>query len=93
MSFNSSWALFPYSFTVKSKVAIADEFNPIEFFGKSCQVTEHKLIRQLRKWVKDSFEQKNVLSSQYISRLDRIAAYGAPVEYDKGKFKYNDFDL
>jgi hypothetical protein len=94
ISFNSSWALFPSQFTAKTKaMALAEEFNPSEFFGKSCQVAEHKLIRSLRKWVKDNFMEKDVLSSQYIVPLDKVAEYGAAVEYDKGKFKFNDFDL
>ena len=67
--FNSSWALFPAQFfspeaSVK-KQTIQDEFCPNVFFGKSCQVEreEHKLIRGLRKWVKDNFANKLVLSN------------------------------
>ena len=73
--FNSSWALFPSQFNqqdVTTKKHLIDEFCPSVFFGKSCQVEreEHKLIRSLRKWVKDSFATKQVLYSQYIIPLD-----------------------
>ena len=81
--FNSSWALFPLHFrgeTETGKAAISDEFGPKTFFGKSVQVEreEHTLIRSLRKWAINSFANKKVLSSQFITRLDEAVKVGMP---------------
>ena len=92
--FNSSWALFPSQFSDQStKKHLIDEFCPSSFYGKSCQVEreEHKLLRNLRKWVKENFATKQVLSNEYIIPLDKAATYGAPKEEEGNKF--HDFDL
>ena len=84
--FNSSWALFSPDQVKKQSKEL--EFRPTQFFGKqlSFDQFEQKILKNLRKWISQSFLEKNVLSNQFITNLSELNQ----IQQDD---KHFDFDL
>lgn len=99
MFFNSSWALFSPAWNKEGsgeedkdqKGDSSKEFAPFNFFGKSFtfEKSEQKIIKTLRQWTSQSFNKHQMMSTQYITKLEDIPKVGG--KNDRGK--YYDFDL
>jgi hypothetical protein len=68
------------------------EFHPFSFSGKSFtfEFDERKTIRALREWKSKIFDQKPVLTSQYITKLSDVPSAGAKGEHSE---YFPNFDL